>query len=113
MEAQQGLLDDIESQHLHDELDQLREEIDYYTEELEERNNIEKIWKEIGAKQYWAGTVGVNVFRDKQGMSKILNSARLKPLGSEVSSKEFFAYAEQCGAEMLDLKANSEKLLHG
>jgi glutamine synthetase len=37
-------------------------------------------------------------------MSKILNSARLKPFGSVVSPKEFFDYAKQLGAEMLDLK---------
>lgn len=37
-------------------------------------------------------------------MSKLLNSARPKPIGSQVSEQEFFAYAKQVGAEMLDLK---------
>ena len=37
-------------------------------------------------------------------MSKILNSSRPKPLGGEVSPSEFFAFAKQVGAEMLDLK---------
>ena len=31
-----------------------------------------------------------------------LNSSRPKPLGEPISSKEFFDYAKQVGAEMLD-----------
>ena len=37
-------------------------------------------------------------------MSKLLNAGRPKPIGSQVSEQEFFAYAKQVGAEMLDLK---------
>ena len=37
-------------------------------------------------------------------MSDILNSSRPKPLGQEVSPKEFFEYAKEVGAEMLDMK---------
>jgi len=37
-------------------------------------------------------------------MSTILNSSRPKPNGQPVSPKEFFEYAKEVGAEMLDLK---------
>ena len=37
-------------------------------------------------------------------MSKILNTARLKPLGQTITPKEFFDFVAKTGAEMLDLK---------
>ena len=37
-------------------------------------------------------------------MSNLLNASRPKTLGSEISVKEFFAFAKEVGAEMLDLK---------
>ena len=37
-------------------------------------------------------------------MSNLLNAARPKPIGAQVSPKEFFEFAKKVGAEMIDLK---------